>query len=123
VNDPAPSTTAETPAPAPESATAPDFKRKAVALKFHLVLLAIVVVTVLLRILMSLQVVATDPFAYAPPDVTDMATYHELSRAILRGHRLAEYAQRGEHASCSSEMARPQPHALLPWPCSLRAWL
>ena len=71
---------AETPAPEP------DFKRKAIALKFHLVLLAIVVAAVLLRIWMSLQVVATDPFAYNPPAVTDMATYHALSRDILDGN-------------------------------------
>ena len=98
MNDPA-SSASENPAPAPESvpasaetaATAPDFKRKAVALKFHLVLLAIVIAAVLLRILMSMQVVATDPFAYDPPDVTDMATYHALSRAILNGQWPAEF--------------------------------
>ena len=98
MNDSAPSAT-EPPAPVPESAPAaaetpapaPDFKRRALAHKFHLVLLAIVVVTVLLRILMSLQVVATDPFAYNPPDVTDMATYHALSRAILNGQWPEEF--------------------------------
>ena len=98
MNDPA-SSASENPAPSHESAPAasepvtpaPDFKRKAVALKFHLVLLAIVIAAVLLRILMSLQVVATDPFAYNPPDVTDMATYHALSRAILNGQWPEEF--------------------------------
>ena len=60
-------------------------------IKFELALLGIVVVSVLLRIWMSVQVVATDPFAFAPPAVTDMATYQELSRAILHGHGPAEY--------------------------------
>ena len=82
---------AEGPSPAGDPSARPNPKTRATNVKFELVLLGIVVVSVLLRIWMSVQVVATDPFAYDPPDVTDMATYHELSRAILRGHRLAEY--------------------------------
>ena len=69
----------------------PDPKTKAANVRFELVLLGIVLVSVLLRIWMSVQVVATDPFAFEPPDVTDMATYHELSRSILHGHKPAEY--------------------------------
>ncbi len=75
--------------PAGKSSAGPDPKRTSV--KFELILLGIVVVSVLLRIWMSVQVVATDPFAFDPPDVTDMATYHELSRGILNGKFPAEY--------------------------------
>lgn len=63
----------------------------AVRFRFEPVLLLIVVISVLLRIWMSVQVVATDPFAFDPPDVTDMATYHALSRGILNGVFPAEF--------------------------------
>ena len=52
---------------------------------FFLPLALIFLAAVLFRIVMSVQVVATDPFAFDPPDVTDMATYHALSRGILNG--------------------------------------
>ena len=77
-----PSPTAS-PSPVGEPPAGPDSKRATV--RFELILLGIVVVSVLLRIWMSVQVIATDPFAFDPPDVTDMATYHALSRAILHG--------------------------------------
>ena len=64
---------------------------KRATLPFELVLLGIAAVSVLLRIWMSVQVVATDPFAFDPPDVTDMATYHALSRGILNGIFPAEF--------------------------------
>ena len=83
------SSPADDPSPAGNPPVGADSRRTNV--KFELTLLGIVVVSVLLRIWMSFQVVATDPFAFAPPDVTDMATYHELSRAILHGHSPAEY--------------------------------
>jgi 4-amino-4-deoxy-L-arabinose transferase-like glycosyltransferase len=82
------------PASDPSSAGAPagpDPKNKAATARFELVLLGIVVVSVLLRIWMSFQVVATDPFAFDPPDVTDMATYHALSRGILNRIFPTEY--------------------------------
>ena len=79
------------PSPAGNPPAGQDPKARAAAVRFELVLLGIVVVSVLLRIWMSVQVVATDPFAFDPPDVTDMATYHALSRAILHGHSPAEY--------------------------------
>ena len=82
---------ADGPSPAESPSAIPDLKTRATAIKFELILLGIVVVSVLLRIWMSVQVVATDPFAVDPPDVTDMATYHALSRGILyhpsRRHR------------------------------------
>ncbi len=59
---------------------------------FFPVVLAILALTaVVLRIVMSVEVVNTDPFAYNPPDVTDMATYHALSRGILNGVFPAEF--------------------------------
>lgn len=61
------------------------------ALRFEPALLLIAVVSVLPRIWMSVQVVATDPFAFDPPAVTDMATYHALSRGILNGVFPAEF--------------------------------
>ena len=79
----------DNPSHAGTPSSGPDSKRAAV--QFELVLLGIVVVSVLLRIWMSVQVVASDPFAFDPPDVTDMATYHALSRAILHGRSPAEY--------------------------------
>ena len=60
--------------------------------RFYRNLLGIALVSVLVRIWMSVQVVRTDPFAYAPPDVTDMATYHALSRGILNGVFPSEFA-------------------------------
>lgn len=75
--------------PADHPSAGPDPKRAAV--RFELVLLGIAVVSVLLRIWMSVQVAATDPFAFDPPDVTDMATYHALSRSILNGVFPAEF--------------------------------
>ena len=83
------SSPADGPSPAGNPPVGADSKHTNV--KYELVLLGIVVVSVLLRIWMSVQVVATDPFAFDPPAVTDMATYHELSRAILHGHSPAEY--------------------------------
>lgn len=41
---------------------------------------------VLLRIFMFAEVVKTDPFVFAPSDITDMATYQKISDEILRGH-------------------------------------
>ena len=83
------SSLADDPSPAENPPAGADAKRTDI--KFELILLGIAVVSVLLRIWMSVQVVATDPFAFDPPDVTDMATYHELSRAILHGHFPAEF--------------------------------
>ena len=54
-------------------------------LYFPVVLALLALLAVVLRIIMSVEVVHTDPFAYNPPDVTDMATYHALSRGILNG--------------------------------------
>lgn len=62
-----------------------DFLRRRNVKSFYLPLAVLVLLAVLLRVVMSVQVVATDPSAYAPPDVTDMATYHALSRGILHG--------------------------------------
>ena len=64
---------------------------KAKIVRFKRILFGIALVSVILRIWMSVQVVQTDPFAFDPPDVTDMATYHELSRGILHGIFPAEY--------------------------------
>ena len=61
------------------------FLRRRDVKTFFLPLALISFAAVLLRIIMSVQVVATDPFAYSPPEVTDMATYHALSRGILNG--------------------------------------
>ena len=82
---------AESPSPSGNPPSGPDPKNKAASVRFELTLLGIAAVSVLLRIWMSVQVVATDPFAFDPPDVTDMATYHTLSRAILHGRSPAEY--------------------------------
>ena len=82
---------ADKPSPVESPSAIPDPKTRAATVRFELALLGIVVVSVLLRIWMSVQVVATDSFAYDPPDVTDMATYHALSRAILLGHSPAEF--------------------------------
>ncbi len=60
-------------------------------LYFPIVLAILALLAVVLRIVMTAEVVNTDPFAFNPPDVTDMATYHELSRAILHGHFPAEF--------------------------------
>ncbi len=67
------------------------FLRRRNVRTFFLPLALISLAAVLLRVIMSAQVVATDPFAFAPPDVTDMATYHALSRGILYGHFPAEF--------------------------------
>lgn len=66
-------------------ASGKDFLRRRNVRIFFLPLALISLAAVLLRIVMTVQVVATDPFAFAPPDVTDMATYHALSRGILNG--------------------------------------
>ena len=58
---------------------------------FYLPLALLTLAAVVLRIIMSVQVVSTDPFAYNPPAVTDMATYHMLSRGILNGHFPEEF--------------------------------
>ena len=60
-------------------------------LYFPVVLAILALTAVVLRIVMTVQVVHTDPFAYNPPDVTDMATYHALSRGILNGVFPAEF--------------------------------
>ncbi len=65
--------------------------RRRNTLYFPVVLAILALVAVVLRIVMSVQVVNTDPFAYNPPDVTDMATYHALSRGILNGVFPAEF--------------------------------
>ena len=57
-------------------------RRRRTARLFPVALALLALLSVLLRILMSVQVVATDPFAFDPPDVTDMATYHALSRGM-----------------------------------------
>ena len=67
------------------------FLRRRDVKTFYLPLALIALAAVLLRIVMSVQVVATDPFAFDPPDVTDMATYHALSRGILNGVFPAEF--------------------------------
>lgn len=54
-------------------------------LYFPVILAILALTAVVLRIVMTVEVVRTDPFAYNPPDVTDMATYHALSRGILNG--------------------------------------
>ena len=76
-------------APAPASGKAK--KRRRNHLYFPVVLALLALTAVVLRIIMSVEVVNTDPFAYNPPDVTDMATYHALSRGILNGHFPAEF--------------------------------
>jgi len=68
-----------------------DFLRRRNVRSFYLPLALLSLLAVLLRILMSVQVVSTDPSAYNPPDVTDMATYHMLSRGILNGVFPAEF--------------------------------
>ena len=68
------------------------FLRRRDVKTFYLPLALIALAAVLLRIVMSVQVVATDPFAFDPPDVTDMATYHTLSHGILNGIFPAEFA-------------------------------
>ena len=82
-------------AKAASSSTGPasgkDFLRRRNVRTFFLPLALISFAAVLLRIVMTVQVVATDPFAFAPPDVTDMATYHALSRSILNGVFPAEF--------------------------------
>ena len=60
-------------------------------LYFPVVLTLLALLAVVLRIIMTVEVVHTDPFAYNPPDVTDMATYHALSRGILNGQFPAEF--------------------------------
>ncbi|MBR3506672.1 MAG: glycosyltransferase family 39 protein [Lentisphaeria bacterium] len=60
-------------------------------LYFPVILALLALTSVVLRIVMSVEVVHTDPFAYNPPDVTDMATYHALSRGILNGVFPAEF--------------------------------
>ncbi len=67
------------------------FLRRRNVKAFFLPLALISLAAVLFRIVMSVQVVHTDPFAYNPPDVTDMATYHALSRGILNGVFPAEF--------------------------------
>ena len=67
------------------------FLRRRNVRTFFLPLALISLAAVLLRVIMSVQVVDTDPFAFAPPDVTDMATYHALSRGILNGVFPAEF--------------------------------
>ena len=74
--------------PAPSGQTLP---RRRNTRFFPVVLSVIALAAALLRIIMSVQVVATDPFAYNPPDITDMATYHALSRGILNGIFPAEF--------------------------------
>ena len=54
-------------------------------LYFPVILALLALLAVVLRIVMTVEVINTDPFAYNPPDVTDMATYHALSRDILNG--------------------------------------
>ena len=76
---------------APGSASGKDFLRRRNVRTFFLPLALISFAAVLLRVIMTVQVVATDPFAFAPPDVTDMATYHALSRGILNGVFPAEF--------------------------------
>ncbi len=58
---------------------------------FPVVLAILALIAVALRIVMTVEVVATDPFANNPPSVTDMATYHALSRGILNGVFPAEF--------------------------------
>ena len=68
-----------------------DFPRRRNVRTFYLPLALLALAATVLRIVMSAQVVSTDPFAYAPPAVTDMATYHMLSRGILNGRFPAEF--------------------------------
>ena len=68
-----------------------DFPRRRNVKTFYLPLAILALTATVLRIVMTAQVVATDPFAYDPPAVTDMATYHTLSRGILNGHFPAEF--------------------------------
>ena len=68
-----------------------DFLRRRNVKTFYLPLALLTLTAVVLRIVMTVQVVSTDPFAYDPPAVTDMATYHMLSRGILNGHFPEEF--------------------------------
>ncbi len=65
--------------------------RRRPPLYFPVILAILALTAVVLRIVMTVEVVNTDPFAYNPPDVTDMATYHALSRGILHGVFPAEF--------------------------------
>ena len=53
--------------------------------KFLLILGSLALLGMLLRFLVSVQLLKNDPFAFAPPDITDIATYHKLSDEICKG--------------------------------------
>lgn len=53
--------------------------------KFFLILGSLALLGMLLRFLVSVQLLKNDPFAFAPPDITDIATYHKLSDEICKG--------------------------------------
>ena len=54
------------------------FLRRRNVRTFFLPLALITLAAVLLRIVMSVQVVATDPFAFAPPDVKGVPSFSSL---------------------------------------------
>ena len=53
--------------------------------RFLTILAGITVLGLLIRLLVSWQLIGNDPFAYDPPSVTDMATYHQQSDDIRHG--------------------------------------
>ena len=53
--------------------------------RFLLLLAAVAAAGFLLRLIVGLQLIASDPAAFAPSSVTDMATYKTLSEQILQG--------------------------------------
>ena len=53
---------------------------------FLLILACLTLLGLLIRLLVSWQLIGNDPFAYDPPSVTDMATYLQQSREILQGN-------------------------------------
>lgn len=53
--------------------------------RFYMILGILTLLGMLLRLIVSAQLLKNDPFAFAPPSVTDIATYHKLSDAICEG--------------------------------------
>ena len=53
--------------------------------KFYMILGILTLLGMLLRLIVSYQLLKNDSFAFAPPGITDIATYHKLSDEICRG--------------------------------------
>ena len=53
--------------------------------KFYMILGILTLLGMVLRLIVSFQLLKNDSFAFAPPGVTDIATYHKLSDEICRG--------------------------------------